>query len=411
MPGTGQVYFVAGAGISGLTLALALAKFGATVVVLERNAGISEFGAGLQVSPNARHVLDQLGLDAAIAARSLEPVGIDIFPYGRPTPLVTLALGQPMRDRFGAPYAVMHRADLADALYQASRRFANIDILFGVRSWDVVSHANGVTVSIDEANGQTRTSRGRALIGADGVHSQTRRALLDGPVADDGRRVAWRALLPFDAVADQLALDRVSVLFGNGYHLVCYPLPHRQQVNIALFAKATRQPSASAEPVLQLPTVNSARIAAILAAAGDSWTPWPLFTVSAPHWYKANIGLIGDAAHAMVPFQAQGAAMGIEDAAILAPLLINEPTAESAFAQYQKIRQPRVTRVARTSATNGTIFHMPWPLTQARDLAIAAQGSHGHFKRLEWLYGYDAHAQIALNQVDKAKSQDLGQTR
>lgn len=409
MPGTGQVYYIAGAGISGLTLALALAKFGASVVVLERSPVISEFGAGLQISPNARRVLDRLGLDTAITARSLEPTGIDIYPYGRPRPLVTLALGQLMREQFGAPYAVMHRADLADALYKATRRFASIDIVFGVRNWDVVTHARGVTVSIDEANGQTRTSRGRAFIGADGVHSQTRRALLDGPEAQDRKRVAWRVLLPFDSVASQLALDRVSVLFGPGYHMVCYPLPHRRQVNVALFAKATPAAPAGVPPP-PLATLTSPRIATILSAAVDNWTPWPLFTVTAPLWHAGNIGLIGDAAHAMVPFQAQGAAMGIEDAAVLAPLLVSQPSVDTAFARYQALRQPRVTRVADTSTTNGTIFHMPRPLDRARDLVIAAQGSHGHLRRLAWLYSYDANAQIEINQRDKPSSQDLGST-
>ena len=398
MPGTGQIFYIAGAGISGLTLALALAKFGAAVVVLERSPVLSEFGAGLQISPNARRILDRLGLDDAIAARSLEPAGIDIYPYRRRSPLVTLALGQAMRDRFGAAYAVMHRADLVDALYKATRRFANIDILFGVRSWDAQSHARGITIAIDEANGQTRTGRGRALIGADGVHSQTRRTLLKGPDAQYHGRVAWRALLPFDSVASELALDRVSVLFAPGYHLVCYPLPHRRQVNVALFAKAPLQKAeAGTAPVLPRALITSPRIETILAAAGNNWTPWPLYGVDTPHWHKGNIGLLGDAAHAMLPFQAQGAAMGIEDAAVLAPLLVGEPTAEAAFNQFEKIRRARVARVARTAVSNGRIFHMEWPMSAARNAVIAAQGSHGHLKRLAWLYGHDAQPPADLN--------------
>lgn len=391
MPATGQIFYVAGAGVSGLTLALALARSGAAVVVLERNPVVSEFGAGLQISPNARRVLDRLGPDEAIAARSLEPTGIDIYPYKRPTPIVTLALGQAMRDRFGAPYAVMHRADLVDALYKATRRFANIDILFGVRSWDAVSHANGVTVSIDEANGQSRTSRARALIGADGVHSQTRNTLLEGPSAQYRQRIAWRALLPFDSLAGTLALDRVSVLFGPGYHLVCYPLPHRRQVNIALFAKAPRHGETGTAPPLRAAALGSGRIATIVAAAGQTWTPWPLYTVDARRWHAGNIGLIGDAAHAMVPFQAQGAAMGIEDAAVLAPLLLKEADPESAFAKFEAIRRARVARVARTALNNGHIFHMEWPLSIARDMVVAAQGAEGHIRRLAWLYSYDVN--------------------
>ena len=392
-------FYVAGAGISGLTLALALAKFGATVIVLERSATISEFGAGLQISPNARKILNNLGLDEALTARSLEPTGIDIYPYRAPKPLVTMELGPTMREAFGAPYAVMHRADLADALYKACRRFANIDILFGVRSWDAVSHARGVTVSIDEANGQTRTGRGLAFIGADGVHSPTRTNLLGGPASQYGNRVAWRALVPFDSVAVQIELDRVSVLFGPNYHMVCYPLPHRRQVNLALFAQVKQTGSELGNrPALPRAFRPSPRIDVLLTAAGNAWTPWPLYTVSSPKWHAGNIGILGDAAHAMVPFQAQGAAMGIEDAAVLAPLLINEPSAETAFAKYERARQKRVARVASISATNGRIFHMRWPFNLARDFGIRMQGSRGHLRRLAWLYSHEV--QPAPNQKE-----------
>lgn len=391
MPGTGRTYYVIGAGISGLTLALALAKFGATVVVLERGPFLSQFGAGLQISPNARRILDRLGLADALTARSLEPPGIDIYPFGAQSPLVTLELGEAIRQRFGAPYAVMHRADLADLLYKASRRFANIDILFGVRGWDVASHARGVTVAIDEASGMSRTGRGHALIGADGVHSQTRTKVLGGPAATYRGRVAWRTLLPFEAVARHLALDRVSVLFGPGYHLVCYPLPHRRQVNMALFATSPHDRSeAGTAPALRPNQTRSPRMAALLEAAGQSWTPWPLYIVETAHWHNGNIGVVGDAAHAMLPFQAQGAAMGIEDAAALATLLMSEPDAEIAFATFERQRRARVERVARVSRANGSIFHMGWPLSLARNLVIAAQGSRGHLRRLAWLYGHDA---------------------
>lgn len=390
MPGSGRTFYIAGAGISGLTLALALAKFGATVVVVERSAAISEFGAGLQISPNARKVLNSLGLDDALTARSLEPTGIDVYPYRRSKPLVTMELGAAMRAEFGAAYAVMHRADLADALYLACRRFANIDILFGVRNWDVISHARGITVSVEEASGQTRTGRGHAFIGADGVHSHTRMGILGGPAARYGNRVAWRTLVPFDSVADQIALDRVSVFFAPDFHLVCYPLPHRQQVNLALFSEVTNRGNLDNGPALPMALRHSPRIDALRAAAADSWTAWPLYTVRTPSWHGGNIGIVGDAAHAMVPFQAQGAAMGIEDAAVLAPLLIAEASGETAFAKYAQKRQRRAARVADISASNGRVFHMRWPFSLARNMVIRLQGSRGHLRRLAWLYGHEA---------------------
>src|SRR3569623_467672 len=156
---SGRTIYIAGAGIAGMTLALALAKFGATVEVKERNKRVQEVGDGLQISPNARHVLNQLGLDKAIAAKSFEPRAIDVVPFRANKPLVSLQLGNIMRERYSAPYAVMHRADLADILYRACKRFANIDLLFGVRNSDAVNHARGTSLVIDEANGSNRSAR------------------------------------------------------------------------------------------------------------------------------------------------------------------------------------------------------------------------------------------------------------
>ncbi|MEO5806778.1 FAD-dependent oxidoreductase [Devosia sp.] len=391
-PAPGRTFYIVGAGIAGLTLALALAKFGATVVVLERNAAISEFGAGLQISPNARRVLNQLGLDSAIAAKSLEPSGIDIFPYGRRKPLVTLALGSAVRSEFGEPYVVMHRADLVDALFKACRRFANIDIVFNVREWDAISHARGASITVDQTTGGGRSGRAFAVVGADGVHSQARTRLLEGPEAKYAGRAAWRALVPMAELSDVLSTERTSVLFGPDFHLVAYPLPHRGQFNIVLFSKMrvsqARSNKVQTTPALPRALLPSARLNAILRATRTHWTFWPMYKVDTPRWSAGAIGLIGDAAHAMLPFQAQGAAMAIEDAAILAPLLMTEPDAVSAFARYETIRRPRVARVARTAGANGKIFHLKWPWTIGRDLVLRLQGPTSHFRRLRWLYDY-----------------------
>ena len=206
--------------------------------------------------------------------------------------------------------------------------------------------------------------------------------------------------MPFDSVAGVLALDLVTVQFAPGYHVVCYPLPHRGQVNIALFASVPQQKSElGTAPNLPQAQIKSPRIATILSAAANSWTPWPLYTVQTPQWHTGSIGIIGDAAHAMVPFQAQGAAMGIEDAAALAPLLIAEKHANTAFAKFEAARQRRVARVANTALSNGRIFHMRWPFSVARNLVIRAEGSQGHLRRLAWLYGYDAQPQQGMNQA------------
>ena len=400
MPGGGRTVYIAGAGIAGLTLALALAKFGATVVLLERNRAIQEVGAGVQISPNARKVLNQLGLDKAIASHSFEPAAIDLYPFRAKKPLVSLELGEAARDRYGVPYAVMHRGDLADVLYRAVRRFANIDIVFGVRSFDAVAHARGVSVTADQEGGHSRSARAFAFVGADGVNSPTRMRLLHGEPADYANRVAWRALVDIGALAGSVALDRTSLLFAPGYHAVCYPLPHRQKLNIALFAQQKRDAGFAANPpkrpTLPYAALRSAAFDAVMETVGDDWGYWPLATVMAEDWFQGGIGLIGDAAHAMLPFQAQGAAMAIEDAAILAPLLMTEPTAESAFARFVSLRRARVDRVAQLSASNGFAFHLEWPFTEARNAVLRLQGTRGHLRRLDWLYGYDAAPDIEL---------------
>jgi salicylate hydroxylase len=212
--------------------------------------------------------------------------------------------------------------------------------------------------------------------------------------------VAWRITLDLTVPGLKLAADRTSLLLGPGFHAVCYPLPHRGQLNVVLVA---RMPAAEAfagrpprVPILPDRAGSSATVAAILAAAGDRWTFWPLSTVETEVWHEGGIGLVGDAAHAMLPFQAQGAAMAIEDAAVLAPLLMTEADAAAALRQYQALRRPRVERVRRLSASNGLAFHLDWPMTLARDTVLAMGGAHGHLGRLGWLYGYDPAPEPAL---------------
>lgn len=382
-----RTFHIAGAGIAGLTLALALAKHGARVTVLERNDSVQEFGAGLQISPNARRALNTLGLDDAIRAVSFEPEGIDIYPFSHKKPLTTLELGQAARERYGVPYAVMHRADLVETLFAACKRFANIDIRFGIRNFDVTTTPKGTALSIDASKQQ---SNAFAFIGADGVGSHTRTKILGGTEAAYSGYVAWRTLIDISKLTPEFSNAHTSVMWGPGFHAVAYPLPHRGQTNIALFAKESMSVAFGIRETPNLPKTvqRDPRFARILQSA-DEWTHWPLAAVKTPLWHRGPIGLIGDAAHAMLPFQAQGAAMAIEDAVVLAQLLVTEQTAEAAFQNFEKIRRERVTRTATISATNGRVFHLHQPFSLGRNLVVKLQGKTGHFTRLNWLYAYD----------------------
>lgn len=385
-----RTIYIAGAGVAGLTLALGLAKFGLHVVVIERNPVISEFGAGLQISPNARRELNRLGLDEALTERSFEPEGIDVYSGKAEKPLQTLVLGQGARERYGLPYTVMHRADLVEALYGAARRFANIEIVFSVSSFTVEPDRDALKVRFTEPDGKQRRAKAFAFVGADGVHSATRADILKLGKAAFSGKIAWRTLIAPDAFPASLARDKTSLLLGSSYHGVVYPLPHRDCINVVLFSderekRIANLPEKGTPPI----RARSGPLAGILAAGGNEWTPWILSSVEIASWHEGAIGLIGDAAHAMLPFQAQGAAMGIEDAATLAPLLAASPNAAHAFSRYEALRRERVEKVQKLSASNGRIFHMRWPFALARNGVIVAQGGDGHFKRLDWLYGFD----------------------
>ncbi len=412
VPGSGphgsdqRTVYIAGAGIAGMTLALSLARNGVSSVLLEKNTSLQTEGAGLQISPNARKVLDRLGLSPALEETGFCPRAIDIYPFRRKKPLVSLELGDTAHELFGAPYIVIHRADLADALFSACRKHSTIQFHFGVSSFDVQHHARGISLTFDQTDGQVRTERPLALVGADGVHSPTRRKILGGPDAVYSGYVAWRTLIPASMLDSELDLNHTSLLWGPGFHTVLYPHPRRHVINVAMFTRekldAPQKPKAVAAPSLSAYARKCSRVQAILRAAEGNWQKWPLNAARAPRWHQGRVGLIGDAAHAMLPYQAQGAAMAIEDAGILGPLLARHDNPEQAFARYYALRRDRVKKVVKTSASNGRIYHLEWPFSLARDLVVALQGPQGHFRRLGWIYNYDVAAPEAIsNQIGK----------
>lgn len=398
MSNAGRTIYVIGAGIAGLTLALALAKFGTTVVVLEKSAELETAGAGIQISPNAARIFERLGVARAIKAAAFAPNAIDVYPFRRESPLVSLKLGASAEVKFGAPYWVIHRADLARILHQACRRFANIDIRFGIRAFDIKTHARGLSLIVEDSTGETRTVRPFAAVGADGVQSTMREHVMGGSGASYSGYVAWRTMLPVADLNGILALDRSSLLWAPGFHGVAYPVPTTGQMNIAIMTKVKPRHLTTSRlqqgPKLPKFWLKSPQFDRIVELAGTDWSGWPINTVRTSTWHDGPVGLIGDAAHAMLPFQAQGAAMAVEDAAVLAPLLMTEPDAGSALARYAAMRQKRIEKVRKLSNRNGFAFHLEWPFTMARDIVVSLQGPLAHLERLDWLYMYDPSPEI-----------------
>ncbi len=392
---------VAGAGIGGLTAALALAARGFRVVVLEKAERLEEAGAGLQLSPNASRVLIDLGLKPRLAARAVTPEAISIMSAQRGGEIIRLPLGEAATSRAGAPYWVMHRADLQAALQAQVNEHPDIELRLGCQFEDVVPHAKGLTVV--QRSGMTRQQDlAVAVVGADGIWSTVRHHLFPEVQPQFSGLIAWRGTLDTTQLPREYASCRVQIWMGPDAHLVAYPISAARKINVVAVVPGTwNRPGWSAPgEVCEIKNAfASARWpgnARMIVGAVDDWRKWALFTIpDGGEWTAGAIALLGDAAHAMLPFAAQGAGMAIEDAAVLARCLgerVGESAAgiPAALKNYAQLRRSRVARVQRAARQSGRIYHLPGPAAYARDLAIKAMGARRMLARQDWIYDWRA---------------------
>ncbi|WP_316175291.1 MULTISPECIES: FAD-dependent monooxygenase [unclassified Bradyrhizobium] len=394
-----RTIFVAGAGIGGLTAALALATKGFHVVVLEKAERLEEVGAGLQLSPNASRVLIDLGLKPRLSACAVVPESIAIMSARAGGEIVRLPLGEAASRAAGAPYWVIHRADLQGALAAEAMAHPDIDLRLGCQFEDAAGHAKGLTV-VHRRGNDRRQDLALALIGADGVWSTVRHHLFPQVQAQFSGLIAWRGTLDAKQLPRELTAARVQLWMGPDAHLVVYPISGGRQINVVAVVPGTwNRPGwstegSAAELMAAFAPPRWPSPARMLLNAVGSWRKWALFGVpEGSDWAEGSIALLGDAAHAMLPFAAQGAGMAIEDAAVLAKTL-SEAHLEgprdvaAALKTYAKLRRPRVTQVQRTARSQGRIYHMTGPLALARDLAIKALGPARLLKRQSWIYNW-----------------------
>jgi len=391
---------VAGAGIGGLTAALALAAQGFRIVVLEKAERLEQAGAGLQLSPNASRILVELGLQKRLAAGAVTPESINIMSARGGGEIARLPLGEAANFRAGAPYWVVHRADLQAALQAHVNDSPDIELRLGCQFEDVTSHAKGLTV-VQRRGDARHQELAVALIGADGIWSSVRHHLFPEVQPQFSGLIAWRGTLDATALPREYTSPRVQLWMGPKAHLVAYPISGARRINVVAIVPGTwNRPGWSAPgDGNEIKTAFSSQwpaTARMLIGAVDEWRRWALFTVpDIGDWTDGAIALLGDAAHAMLPFAAQGAGMAIEDAAVLAKAL-SESSGENtagipaALKRYGRLRRERVLRVQRAARRSGQIYHLTGALALARDLGIKALGPARMLARQDWIYDWRA---------------------
>jgi salicylate hydroxylase len=394
-----RTIFVAGAGIGGLTASLALARQGFRVVVLEKAERLEEAGAGLQLSPNASRVLVDLGLQPRLAARAVTPEAISIMSARSGGELARLPLGEAASSRAGAPYWVVHRADLQAALLAQVDDHPDIELRLGCQFEDAVPHAKGLTV-VQRSRMTRQQDVALALVGADGIWSTVRHHLFPQVQPQFSGLIAWRGTLEATQLPREYTSRRVQLWMGPNAHLVAYPISGARQINVVAIVPGTwnrpgwSAPGQTSEIKNAFASSRWPGPARMMIGAIDDWRKWALFTVpDGGEWTDGAIALLGDAAHAMLPFAAQGAGMAIEDAAVLAKCL-GEGAGENAAAipavlkRYARLRRSRVARVQRAARQAGRIYHLTGPAAYARDLVIRAMGPKRMLARQDWIYDW-----------------------
>jgi salicylate hydroxylase len=377
---------VAGGGIAGLAAAYALARRGRRVRVLERAPGFTEVGAGLQLGPNATRILRDWGLLDEIIARGVLPRRLVLKDAVDGAELTSLELGPGFLARYGAPYVVIHRSDLLTILYDACAA-AGVELL-------AEHDAGGLSLAAGHAGLRAagRTHRAGVVLGADGLWSSLRGELVgdepigSGFVAYRGTREAADA-----AGADPDAFTDMVMNIGPGRHLVQYPLRQGELLNtVAVFASPAH---ARGEPEWGGPEELDAAFAGSCATVRRGleflWRDrrWPMFDrPPTSTWVRGRFGLIGDAAHPMLQYLAQGACQAFEDAACLAELTGDGPADwPAALGQYQRIRAPRTARVQTTARIWGDIWHCDG-LTRMLRNALLTDRRLDDYRYIDWLY-------------------------
>ncbi len=393
---------VAGGGIAGLASAIWLADIGMDVTVLERAPGFGEVGAGLQISPNATRILAAMGILDTLRQYCVEPKRLRLRAANTLKTLAEVELGSRAAERWGGPYLTAHRVDLHAALLEGVKGRAGVETFTSTAVERVDLDVSGVSVTAKNQEGKC-TFPCDVAVGADGVWSVVRKQLTGSGHDRFSGYTAWRKTVPADVIDPAIIspMEVTEFLDPHG-HLVAYPVSAGKAINLVAITKGRKIDKSwnvpSANDDLRIATENwHAAIKSAMAGQAE-WLGWPIHTVSAGiSWTDPRgLALVGDAAHAMTPFSAQGAVMAIEDAASLALSLRDKSGGIApALAAYEAVRKPRIAMVAKRGDFNRFTWHASGPVAMARNFILQSKSPEALAKGLDPIYGYDAVAAIS----------------
>ena len=369
-------FLIVGGGIAGLGMALGLARIGKSSHVLEKSPTLNAIGAGLQLGPNAVHALQWLGAWDAVAPHCVAPAEIHVCDGISGNILQRIPLGAEFESQFGAPYRVAHRADLQDALLKYVGKNSAIKLQSNAEVTNV--SIAGTTLSLKSG----KMLAGEAIIAADGVHSIIRNLVTEQPDKRPIGHTLHRALIPIGSIPASANADVVTLWLYPGGHVVHYAVSNWKQFNIVA---AVENSGTSLDTTFQ----HACKPLADLISSKNQWSAWPARDIDpVQNWNKNRTVLIGDAAHANLPYLAQGAAMALEDACVLSHTIQNTNELDSAFQDFYKHRIERTRAIQRKSRQLGKIYHARGALRLARNVVLKTTLSRNFTRQFSWVYDW-----------------------
>ncbi|MFC1429391.1 FAD-dependent monooxygenase [Streptacidiphilus sp. N1-3] len=382
---------VAGGGIGGLAAALAVAGHGHTVTVLERQGGFAELGAGIQLGPNAFHALDRLGVGDRVRSAAVHINELRFMDGTTGARVTSLPLTGRYRERFGNPYAVVSRGDLYAALLTACRAEPGVEL---IGSQDVMTYRQ-TPYGVTAVTWDGERFAGDLLVGADGIRSAVRAKLIgDGEPRVSGHTI-YRTIVPMARVPEELRSNAVTLWAGPRWHFVHYPIGSGRFLNLA----ATRDDGATTA-VAGLPVPRSqvlaqfpqpGEVARRLLELGREWRTWVLCDRDpVPDWTDGRVALLGDAAHPMLQYAAQGACMALEDAVVLGEQLAggDPESVVQRLEKYNAVRRERTARAVLVARALGErLYHPAGAAAVARNALLSGLSVDELQDEVAWLHG------------------------